>query len=380
MKKFLLSIMLMVVLFPLTMKADEIITGEGTGDSNLGPFVNSYPHSWIEMIYQANEIGQACKIGNIAFQYAEGSACTATDIRIYLAETTKSKFADKTQWTPESELTLVYSGTDVVLGDTDWESFELDTPFEYGGENNLVVVIAKSSNQEMSLRWSCYNAANSILFTASDYDAVYAQYPTGEGLALYSKKPVMKLTTVEIPDEPVLPAAPANLSAIVEQDIEGYDYKYRITMSWDAVEGIDVYNVYVNTANATDYLMGFTNGTSYVAGTNNEGTIEFYVRTVKDELESEPSEVYTIVIEDDAIEEFASSFNIYPNPANDKLFIEAETNVEEVSVYTLTGVMVYNEQCSMNNVQLNVSDLNSGVYFVKVRTYNGETVKRFIKK
>ena len=178
----------------------------------------------------------------------------------------------------------------------------------------------------------------------------------------------------------VVPAAPKNLSAIVEQDIEGYDYKYRITMSWDAVEGADSYNVYVNTANATDYLMGFTNGTSYVAGSNNEGTIEFYVKTVIDEVESESSEVYTIVIEDDAIEEFASSFNIYPNPANDKLFIEAEANIEEVSVYTLTGVMVYNEQCSMNNVQLNVSDLNSGVYFVKVVTNNGETVKRFIKK
>ena len=75
-----------------------------------------------------------------------------------------------------------------------------------------------------------------------------------------------------------------------------------------------------------------------------------------------------------------NNFNIYPNPANDVINIEAEFDVEEVTIYNITGVMVYNEQCTMNNVQLNVSDLNSGVYFVKVVTNNGETVKRFIKK
>ena len=80
------------------------------------------------------------------------------------------------------------------------------------------------------------------------------------------------------------------------------------------------------------------------------------------------------------IELMENNFNIYPNPANDVINIEAEFDVEEVTIYNITGVMVYNEQCTMNNVQLNVSDLNSGVYFVKVVTNNGETVKRFIKK
>ena len=33
-----------------------------------------------------------------------------------------------------------------------------------------------------------------------------------------------------------------------------------------------------------------------------------------------------------------------------------------------------------DNLSVDVSDLNSGVYFVKVKTENGETAKRFIKK
>ena len=47
MKKNLLFLMLMVALFPLTMKAQEIIVGEATTDKNLAPFLNSYQNSWL---------------------------------------------------------------------------------------------------------------------------------------------------------------------------------------------------------------------------------------------------------------------------------------------------------------------------------------------
>ena len=92
--------------------------------------------------------------------------------------------------------------------------------------------------------------------------------------------------------------------------------------------------------------------------------------------------VKLIFAEDDAVSEIsnASEMNVYPNPAENSLFVETSEIIEEVSVYNLTGVMVCNEQCTMNNVQLDITDLNSGVYFVKVRTANGETVKRFVRK
>ena len=72
-----------------------------------------------------------------------------------------------------------------------------------------------------------------------------------------------------------------------------------------------------------------------------------------------------------------ANVNIYPNPANDKLYIETEMNVEEVVVYDVFG-----RQQTTDNGQksIDVSNLNSGVYFVKVVTENGEVVKRFIKK
>ncbi len=75
-----------------------------------------------------------------------------------------------------------------------------------------------------------------------------------------------------------------------------------------------------------------------------------------------------------------SSLSLYPNPVTDRLFISTNEKVESFSIYTITGVMVYNEQCAMNSVQLDVRNLNSGIYFVKLNTNKGEIVKRFVKK
>ena len=377
MKKLLL-ILVMMVMAPSIMKADEIIVGTATDNKNVAPFVNSYPNSWLEMVYTAEEIGQACTIGSIAFQYELGPTLETNDLRIYLAETEKSSFENKSDWTPESELTLVYSGTNVVLGDDAWETFKFDTPFEYSGEKNLAVVVAKTAGYiQLQLTWACYNSAKSIMFTASDTDPAFAQYPTADGLATYSKKPVMKLI------EPAAKLdAPTNLRATIRQDVPDYDYKFEITVAWDAVEGAKGYDVYVNTEKQQDYHMGYTNGTAYVMGSNQETTFEFYVVAFNDETESEPSEICTVVVKADAIEEMNASFNIYPNPVNDKLYIEAETEIEEVVIYDIYGRVqnLKNSETQKLRNSIDVTNLNSGIYFVKVVTENGEVVQRFVKK
>ena len=106
-----------------------------------------------------------------------------------------------------------------------------------------------------------------------------------------------------------------------------------------------------------------------------EGNLAKYTNNIRFTLVSEGGEE-----PGDGVEELRYSFNICPNPVNDMLYIEAETEIKEVAIYTITGVMVYNEQCTINNLQLNVTNLNSGVYFVKVITDNGELVKKFVKK
>ena len=83
----------------------------------------------------------------------------------------------------------------------------------------------------------------------------------------------------------------------------------------------------------------------------------------------------------EGIEEVTSSINMYPNPVNDKLYIEAEMEVEEVVVYDVFGRPQDHKTTRLQgNLVVDVANLNSGIYFVKVVTENGESVQRFIKK
>ena len=194
----------------------------------------------------------------------------------------------------------------------------------------------------------------------------------------------LKAEEPEQPADTTKLAAPTNLRAIVEQDLADYPaYKYKITMMWDAVEGAQGYDVYVNTTKEKDFYFGYTGGTAYVAGSNEETTFEFYVVAFNQDkdIESVPSEICTVNVVDDAVEEMTTSFNIYPNPVNDKLYIEVEAEVKEVVVYDIFGRHQITETPShQGNVTVDVADLKSGVYFIQIKTEEGNITKRFVKE
>ena len=137
--------MLLVFMAPFAMKADEIIIGEGTGSDYNTPFNNYYTRSWNETIYPSSAFDVTCTINSVAYHCASTDTYTATKVNIYMGISQKQAFETFTEWTPMEELTLVYEGTNIPMGDEEWETFVLDTPFNYDGSGNLIVVVAKSS-------------------------------------------------------------------------------------------------------------------------------------------------------------------------------------------------------------------------------------------
>jgi hypothetical protein len=103
--------------------------------------------------------------------------------------------------------------------------------------------------------------------------------------------------------------------------------------------------------------------------------------TAKDIVNAVPFVKFAFT-EGDAVEEMiSSSFKVYPNPVNDRLYIETEEEVEEVVVFDIFGRRQVAETPSLQgDVTVDVTNMKSGVYFVKVVTENGEMVKRFIKQ
>ena len=167
------------------------------------------------------------------------------------------------------------------------------------------------------------------------------------------------------------PAGPQNLTvmALIHNELR---------LSWDAVEGATKYNVY-----QFEELLGSISNTEvdiYDLADNTEYC--FTVTAIIEGVESEPSnEACETTLPGEGIVELTSSINVYPNPVHDRLYIETETVVEEVVVYDVFGRHQVTETPShQGDLSIEVADLNSGVYFVKVVTENGEAVQRFIKK
>ena len=75
------------------------------------------------------------------------------------------------------------------------------------------------------------------------------------------------------------------------------------------------------------------------------------------------------------------NINVYPNPVNDRLYIEAETEIEEVVVYDVYGRVqkLRNLETQKLRNSIDLSELKSGIYFVKINTEKGNIVKRIIK-
>ena len=65
------------------------------------------------------------------------------------------------------------------------------------------------------------------------------------------------------------------------------------------------------------------------------------------------------------------TYQVYPNPVKDVLTVEGE-NLEQVSVFNTMGQLLKTVKCNGNVVNVNVSDLQNGMYIVNVIDNNGE--------
>jgi hypothetical protein len=163
-------------------------------------------------------------------------------------------------------------------------------------------------------------------------------------------------------------ATPTNLSAIALSETE-------IRLSWDAVDGAAEYNIYEG-----DEVIGTLVQTSVDMTDLDPGTEYCFSVSaiIGGEETAKSEEVCETTLKVEGIVELTSSINVYPNPVNDRLYIETEVEVREVVVYDVFG----RQQTTDNGQQtfIDVTNLNNGIYFVKVVTENGEVVKRFVKK
>jgi predicted outer membrane repeat protein len=77
------------------------------------------------------------------------------------------------------------------------------------------------------------------------------------------------------------------------------------------------------------------------------------------------------------ITDFKNDLLVFPNPVNDILNIETETEISSVEIYNAQGQKVKRA----TSKQVDLSNLKSGVHILEIRSSDGQTIKKkFIKK
>jgi hypothetical protein len=67
---------------------------------------------------------------------------------------------------------------------------------------------------------------------------------------------------------------------------------------------------------------------------------------------------------------------MFPNPATRVFNIKSDHEILSVELISLMGQRISLEQVNADNHQINVSDLPTGVYIIKVETGNGAVTER----
>ena len=78
------------------------------------------------------------------------------------------------------------------------------------------------------------------------------------------------------------------------------------------------------------------------------------------------------------------SWNVHPNPVSDIMYIKMYNPVMEsmnINFYNALGMLIKSAQSegSAGTIEISVSDLTPGVYFVEMVTANAKSVKKIVK-
>lgn len=177
----------------------------------------------------------------------------------------------------------------------------------------------------------------------------------------------------------------------------------QLTLTWDVVArdadwDLENYNVYVSNTNTTAGMLATLpvyeettlegvnvmtsrsvvlpadlSGTIYVAFRHFGVTDQFTVDVDNVKLVSAPLKTDTF---------FTQNFKVYPNPATTVVNLSSKNNttINQVQITDLNGRVI--KSIAVNEVvtQINIADLNAGVYFLKATSNNGVGVTKIVKK
>lgn len=87
-----------------------------------------------------------------------------------------------------------------------------------------------------------------------------------------------------------------------------------------------------------------------------------------------------LFVDPTALEESATAqFQVYPNPANDKLVVNSAALTTRCDIFTVTGALVSSHEVGAKSFEVDVEPLPAGVYFIRLTSEGTVQTRKFLK-
>lgn len=152
--------------------------------------------------------------------------------------------------------------------------------------------------------------------------------------------------------------------------------------------GLERYNVLVSTTDMDPGSFTSISGPTYQEApvTWTEVTYDLSAydgQTVYVAIQCVTSDAFIFMLDDVSIDfivgtpelSLDAQIAIYPNPVTDHMNITSDVEMTQIDIFNQLGQRVYGKVVKDNNFNLNTSDFNAGVYFVRITTDSGVATK-----
>lgn len=130
-------------------------------------------------------------------------------------------------------------------------------------------------------------------------------------------------------------------------------------------------------AEVSDYTFNFSNSSINLAGAHADSAISSPLQYHG----GNRSNAGSVALSTLGIEDFSlNATQIYPNPTTGDFFVKTKTFLEKINIYSQTGAFIKSIETknSNENVEVNISGMQTGVYLIELVNENEKTWKKII--
>ena len=274
---------------------------------------------------------------------------------------------------------------DQFFVEVDWSNTPRDLQASFNEEDTVVSlcwrVAFQATSYDIMRNGVKIGETNTTAFDDTDLELgeTYCYQVVAQGADFEAASNEACVTMPEPPEPPVLPCpAPTNL-----RREEPHAMAH---IAWDAPEDrvpdsytvVIINHIVVDTTEVIGLTELYFEEPIMVDITDKS----YKVKAVYEECESEfalnADDEDFIRITNLAVAENMMNVKLYPNPTNGQLNIEAE-GMTSVSVFDLVGQCLMQKSVEDGQANLDMSQLQNGIYLIKVSTVNGSTMQRVVK-